>query len=114
MKNLPISSTPGGEGGKLLLLTLLALGSVVLSLCVGSVAVSPGEVLSVLTGGLTEGTSYTIVRFSRLPRTLGCVLAGSQWLTKRMERNQKKKEPRSCHMDLVPSWGYRIILRFLL
>ena len=76
MKNLPISSTPGGEGGKLLLLTLLALGSVVLSLCVGSVAVSPGEVLSVLTGGLTEGTSYTIVRFSRLPRTLGCVLAG--------------------------------------
>ena len=75
MKNLPISSTPGGEGGKLLLLTLLALGSVVLSLCVGSVAVSPGEVLSVLTGGLTEGTSYTIVRFSRLPRTLGCVLA---------------------------------------
>ena len=23
---------------------------------------------------------------------LGCVLAGSQWLTKRMERNQKKKE----------------------
>lgn len=76
MKNLPISSTRRSEGGKLALLALLVLGGVVLSLCVGSVAVSPGEVLSVLTGRLAEGTAYTIVRFSRLPRTLGCVLAG--------------------------------------
>ena len=76
MKNLPISSIPGNEGKKLFLLGVLMLASVVLSLCAGSASVGPGEVFAILTGQVTEGTAYTIVRFSRLPRTLGCVLAG--------------------------------------
>ena len=77
MKNLQISYTPRREGKLLVLLAGLALLSVAVSLCVGSVALSFGEVLSVLTGETTSGTAYTILRHSRLPRTLGCVLAGS-------------------------------------
>ena len=77
MKNLPISSTPRREGTGLSLLAGLVLLSVVLSLCIGSVSLSVGEVCSVLTGKTTSGTAYTILRYSRLPRTLGCLLAGS-------------------------------------
>lgn len=76
MKNWRISSTRWSEKRKLAVLAVLMLGSVVLSLCAGSVSLTPGEVLSVLTGQTTQGTAYTIVRFSRLPRTCGCVLAG--------------------------------------
>lgn len=76
MKNWRISSTRWSEKRKLAVLAVLMLGSVVLSLCAGSVSLSPGEVLSVLTGQTTQGMAYTIVRFSRLPRTCGCVLAG--------------------------------------
>ena len=76
MKNLPISSTPRRKRNILLLLAGLTLLSVVLSLCVGSVRLSVGEVCSVLTGRTDSGTAYTILRHSRLPRTFGCVLAG--------------------------------------
>jgi iron complex transport system permease protein len=55
---------------------MLALLSVAVSLCVGSVRLSFAEVWSVLTGQVDSGTAYTILRHSRIPRTLGCVLAG--------------------------------------
>ena len=76
MKTLPISSTPRREGKLLALLAGLPLLSAVLSLCVGSVPLSVGEVCSVLAGKTTQGTAYTILMYSRLPRTLGCLLAG--------------------------------------
>lgn len=76
MKNLPISSTPRREGKLLALLAGLTLLSVALSLCVGSVPLSLGEVCSVLAGKTTQGTAHAIVLHSRLPRTLGCLLAG--------------------------------------
>ena len=76
MNNSPISSIPRREGRILAFLGGLVLLSVVLSLCVGSVPLAPGEVLSVLTGKTTSGTAYTILLYSRLPRTLGCLLAG--------------------------------------
>lgn len=72
MKTSPISSTRTAKC--LLFLAALALAAVVVSLCVGSVAISPGELLSALRG--EEGTAYTILRYSRLPRTLGCLLCG--------------------------------------
>lgn len=47
------------------------------SVCLGPVPLSPGEVLSAL-AGKQEGTlAGQIVRYARLPRTLGCLLAGS-------------------------------------
>ena len=53
MKNLLISSTPRREKRILLLLAALAAASVILSLCVGSVPLSLGEVCSVITGLFT-------------------------------------------------------------
>lgn len=48
-----------------------------LSLCLGAVSLPPGEVLrALLTGGSTT-TAGQIVLFARLPRTCGCLLAGS-------------------------------------
>ena len=76
MKNLQTSYTPRGKNRVLLLLGMLALLSVAVSLCVGSVRLSFAEVWSVLTGQVDSGTAYTILRHSRIPRTLGCVLAG--------------------------------------
>ena len=76
MKNLQTSYTPRGKNRVLLLLGMLALLSVAVSLCVGSVRLSFAEVWSVLLGRVDSGTAYTILRHSRIPRTLGCVLAG--------------------------------------
>lgn len=77
MKILRISSIRGREPRFLALLFVLTLCACVLSLCVGSVALSPGELWAAATGQLTDGSAYAIVRFSRLPRTVGCLLAGS-------------------------------------
>ena len=76
MKNLQTSYTLRSKNRVLLLLGMLALLSVAVSLCVGSVRLSFAEVWSVLTGQVDSGTAYTILRHSRIPRTLGCVLAG--------------------------------------
>ena len=69
-----IRQSPGGFFSMLLGLALL---SAVLSMCLGSVMISPGEVLKALMGGGAETTAATIVRHIRLPRTLGCLLSGA-------------------------------------
>lgn len=57
-------------------LVLLAAVSALLSLCLGAVAVAPGEILPALLGR-GGGTAAQIVRYVRLPRTCGCLLAGA-------------------------------------
>ncbi|WP_298032096.1 iron ABC transporter permease [uncultured Dysosmobacter sp.] len=47
-----------------------------LSLCLGPVALAPGEVLGALLGRET-GTAGQIVLYARLPRACGCLLAGA-------------------------------------
>jgi len=58
-------------------LILLALLCAVLSICLGAVWISPARVLSVLLGRLPGTTEAQIVLFARLPRTCGCLLAGT-------------------------------------
>ena len=58
-------------------LTLLTVFTVVLSLVVGSVRLSPGEILPVLTGGDATSAAARIFRFARLPRTCAAMLAGA-------------------------------------
>lgn len=65
----------GGGGAGLLLLAGAVLAAGVLSLLVGSVPLSPGEVLRALLGDGTEGT-VAIVRELRLPRALLGLLVG--------------------------------------
>ena len=55
-------------------LTLLAAAA---GLFLGSVAVSPGQVLLALLGGGAQTVPAKIVLFTRLPRVLGAMLAGS-------------------------------------
>jgi len=45
-------------------------------MCLGAASLSPGEIVSVLLGEET-GTAARIVRYARLPRTCGCLLAGA-------------------------------------
>ena len=54
----------------------LALLAGVLSLCVGAVALPPGELLAALSGR-GEGTGAAIVLYVRLPRTAACMAAGA-------------------------------------
>lgn len=63
---------------KSVLLSLLGLTVLlaVLSICVGAVWLTPGEVLSALAHG-GESTAARIVWFSRVPRTLGCLVTGT-------------------------------------
>jgi iron complex transport system permease protein len=58
----------------LLGITLLA---VVLSLCIGSVPIAPGDVLTALVSGKADTVSARIILYTRLPRTLAALLAGS-------------------------------------
>ena len=60
----------------LLLLAGLTLLAAVLSLAAGPVALSPGELWAALTGQ-DAGTAGAILRYIRLPRTCGCLLAGA-------------------------------------
>ena len=62
---------------RLALLALAMLGAALLSLCLGAAAVSPREILSVLSGGGRGTTAASILLYVRLPRTLGCLLAGA-------------------------------------
>ena len=59
---------------RLALLALAMLGAALLSLCLGAAAVSPREILSVLSGGGKGTTAASILLYVRLPRTLGCLL----------------------------------------
>ena len=58
-------------------LAALLLGAAMLSLCVGAVPVSPGEILSALLCGERETVGARIVLYTRLPRTAAALLAGS-------------------------------------
>lgn len=64
---------------RLALLALAMLGAALLSLCLGAAAVSPREILSVLSGGGKGTTAASILLYVRLPRTLGCLLAGTNF-----------------------------------
>ena len=76
MKNWRISSIRRGNRPLLAILCGLVLLSALLSMCLGAVAVSPGDILPALLGDGT-GSAAQIVRYARLPRTCGCLLAGA-------------------------------------
>ena len=76
MKRWRTSSTRRGNAPLLGTLCALALLSALLSMCLGAVALTPGEVVSALLGGGRD-TAAQIVRYARLPRTCACLLAGA-------------------------------------
>lgn len=78
MKSWRISCTQTMKSKRGMLTALLALTALagVLSISLGAVAVTPGEVLGVLTGRLQGTTAAYIVQYVRLPRTCACLLAG--------------------------------------
>lgn len=81
MRPWPTFSTRRRDRTALLLLAGLALITVALSLSIGSVPLSPAQVLGALTGRLTGTIPAQIVRFVRLPRTLACLAAGAALAT---------------------------------
>ena len=66
----------GRKGAVLAAAALLAAGAALLSLCVGAVAVPPGQLLAALTGH-GEGAGAAILLYVRLPRTAGCLVTGA-------------------------------------
>ena len=58
-------------------LALLLLAAALLSLCVGAVPVSPGDILAALLRGERETVGARIVLYTRLPRTAAALLSGS-------------------------------------
>ncbi len=63
-------------GRRLAALALLTIVCAAASLCLGAVSISPGKLwLAAL--GRGGGTSVSILRLVRLPRTCGCLLAGA-------------------------------------
>lgn len=81
MKTSPISSMeelrqPNKRAGMLAALTAAVIFAAAMSLCLGAVRLSPGEVFSALAGGGAGTAAGRIVLYARLPRTLGCLLAG--------------------------------------
>lgn len=79
MKSWQTSSTERKPHRRRLLafLCLLAPVLALLSVCLGAVPLSPGEVLRALLRLDTDSAAGQIVLFSRLPRTCGCLLAGA-------------------------------------
>ncbi|MBE6036957.1 MAG: iron ABC transporter permease [Clostridiales bacterium] len=79
MKPLQTSCIPNNRKKIRLLLLLAVLTAVLalLSLALGSVWLPPDQVLSALLGGSRDSTAAQILLFARLPRTLGCLLAGA-------------------------------------
>ena len=57
-------------------LALLTALAALVSLCLGAVSLSPGEVAGALLGR-GGGAAAQIVLYARLPRTCGCLLAGA-------------------------------------
>lgn len=80
MKSWRTSSTRRGSAPLLGGLCALAVLSALLSMCLGEIPLSPAQVLSALAGDL-DGPAGQIVRFARLPRTCGCLLAGAALAT---------------------------------
>ncbi len=63
-------------GARLAWLAAAVLCAAALSLCLGAQRLAPAEVLRALLGA-QQGAAAGIVRLVRLPRTLGCLLAGA-------------------------------------
>lgn len=63
--------------GFCLLLALLTLSVFLAGICAGAVPVSLGDILEVLTGRQIGTAAYRIILYSRLPRVLAGLLAGS-------------------------------------
>lgn len=66
-----------GRGSILLLLAALTLAAAVFSICLGSAAVSPPEILRALLGGEAASAQSRIILYVRLPRTCACLLSGT-------------------------------------
>lgn len=79
MKSWRTSSIPESRPVRriLLYLLLLVLAAGVLSLCLGSTFLSPALIPKGLMGGLDGTVEGQIIRYVRLPRTCGCLLAGA-------------------------------------
>ena len=77
MKNLQIFSTRHNNGIFFAVLCVLTLAAATLSLWIGSVALSPGQVFDVLTGRDVDSIAARIILYSRLPRTCAAMLAGA-------------------------------------
>lgn len=78
MKSWPtFSIRSNARLGKLfLLLILLTVLAALASICFGPVFVSPAQVPQILLGQVTGTVEADIVLLARLPRTVGCLLAG--------------------------------------
>ncbi len=72
-----IFSTRRGKSIFWALLLLCVLAAAALSLWTGSVVLSPGQVLAVLTGRDASSTAARIIFYSRMPRTFAALLAGA-------------------------------------
>ena len=77
MNGSRIFSTRRGKSCFLAGLCVLSLAAVALSLWVGSVKLSPTQVLHALLGIDRSSTAARIVLYSRLPRTFAALLAGA-------------------------------------
>ena len=75
MKNLRIFSIRQHKRQFMGIQALLTLCAGVLSLCVGSVWVTAGEIIASLSGDMGSAAAR-IFLYARLPRTCGCLLAG--------------------------------------
>lgn len=62
---------------RLTALAAAVLGAAAVSLCMGAAALPPGQVLGALLGAQRDTAAAGILWHVRLPRTLGCLLAGA-------------------------------------
>ena len=77
MNSSQIFSTPRSKGGFLAGLCILTLAAAALSLWIGSVQLSPMQVLNALFGHDPSSPAARIVLYTRLPRTCAALLAGA-------------------------------------
>ena len=77
MNSSQIFSTPRSKGGFLAGLCILTLAAAALSLWIGSVQLSPTQVLNALFGHDRSSPAARIVLYTRLPRTCAALLAGA-------------------------------------
>lgn len=77
MNSSRISCIHKHPAGLCLALALLTLFAALAGICAGAVSVSPGEILEALAGRRTDTAACRIILYSRLPRVLASLLAGS-------------------------------------
>lgn len=77
MNSSQIFSTPRSKGGFLAGLCILTMAAAALSLWIGSVQLSPMQVLNALFGHDPSSPAARIVLYTRLPRTCAALLAGA-------------------------------------